>query len=147
LVPTGLIIDDENTDREDAAMANVERKHNADIGREARDGSLADLRWLFEASPDLIFITDRRGTLTHVSPSSEAILGYRPDEMIGRSAADFIYPGDLNPTRDELRLARRGRNRRNFEARYVHKDGRVVVLTWSGAWSEREQQHFSSVAK
>ena len=64
-----------------------------------------------------------------------------PDEMIGHSGADFIYPEDLDPTRDEMRLARRGRRSRNFEARYVHKDGRVVTLTWSGAWSEDGQQH------
>ena len=61
--------------------------------------------------------------------------------MIGRSGADFIYPEDLDPTRDEMRLARRGRHTRNFEARYVHKKGRVVTLTWSGAWSEGGQQH------
>ena len=102
---------------------------------------IEDLRWLFETSPDLIFTTDRRGTFTHISPSSEAILGYRPDEMIGRSGADFIYPEDLEPTRDEMRLARRGRHTRNFEARYLHKEGRVVALTWSGAWSEGGQQH------
>jgi PAS domain S-box-containing protein len=122
-------------------MAIVKCEHDAGVGREARVGSLADLRWLFETSPDLIFITDRRGTFTHISPSSEAILGYRPDEMIGRSGADFIYPEDLDPTRDEMRLARGGRHTRNFEARYVHKKGRVVTLTWSGAWSEDGQQH------
>src|SRR5438132_9431157 len=41
-----------------------------------------------------------------------------------------------------MRAARRGRDMRHFECRYVHKDGRVVTLTWTGVWSEREQQHF-----
>jgi PAS domain S-box-containing protein len=41
-----------------------------------------------------------------------------------------------------MRLARRGRVTRNFECRYVHKDGRVVTLNWTGVWSEPEQQHF-----
>ena len=35
-----------------------------------------------------------------------AILGYAPGEMIGRSAAGFIYPGDVEMTRGEMRLAR-----------------------------------------
>jgi hypothetical protein len=40
-----------------------------------------------------------------------------------------------------MRLARRCRHTRNFEARYVQKVGRVVILSWSGAWSEGGQQH------
>ena len=51
------------------------------------------------------------------------ILGYRPDEMIGHSATEFICPDDLESTRNEMRLARRGRITRNFETRYLHKDG------------------------
>jgi PAS domain S-box-containing protein len=41
-----------------------------------------------------------------------------------------------------MRLARRGRDIRNFETRYLHKDGRSVTLTWTGVWSELEQRHF-----
>ncbi len=77
-----------------------------------------------------------------VSPSSAAILGIRPEDMIGRSAADFIVAGDLESTREEMRLARRGRRIRNFDCRYRHKDGREVPLAWMGVWSEAEEQHF-----
>jgi diguanylate cyclase (GGDEF)-like protein len=62
--------------------------------------------------------------------------------MMGRSGTAFIYPEDLEPTRKEMRLARLGQKMRNFESRYVHKDGRVVTLAWSGVWSEAEQKHF-----
>ncbi|MGH6666097.1 MAG: diguanylate cyclase domain-containing protein, partial [Pseudolabrys sp.] len=62
--------------------------------------------------------------------------------MIGHNAIDFIHPDDLESTRHEMRLARKGRNLRNFETRYVHKDGRPITLTWSGVWSEPEQRHF-----
>jgi signal transduction histidine kinase/CheY-like chemotaxis protein len=31
---------------------------------------------------------------------------------------------------------------RNFEARYRHKDGRVVMLNWMGTWSEPVRRHF-----
>lgn len=99
-------------------------------------------RRLFETSLDLIFITDRRGTFIRVSPSSAAVLGYSPDEMIGRSAQEFIYLDDLESTRSEMRLARAGQETRNFETRYIHKSGRVVTLAWSGVWSEPEQKHF-----
>ncbi len=97
---------------------------------------------IFETSLDLILVVDRRGNLIRVSPSSTAILGYDPAEMTGRSAADFLHADDLESTRNEMRLARRGRLTRNFECRYLHKDGRVVPMMWTGVWSEPEQQHF-----
>jgi signal transduction histidine kinase/CheY-like chemotaxis protein len=31
---------------------------------------------------------------------------------------------------------------RNFETRYVHKDGKAVQLTWMGTWSEPVRRHF-----
>ncbi len=62
--------------------------------------------------------------------------------MVGHSARLFLYPPDLDNTRNEMRLARRGKVTRNFECRYVHKNGRVVPLSWMGVWSEAEQQHF-----
>jgi len=50
--------------------------------------------------------------------------------MIGHSAIDFIHPDDLESTRSEMRAARRGLQKRNFETRYVHKDGQAVTLNW-----------------
>jgi PAS domain S-box-containing protein len=97
---------------------------------------------IFETSLDLILVVDRKGTLLRVSPSCVAILGYEPGDMAGRSAAEFLYPDDLENTRNEMRLARRGQVMRNFECRYVHRDGHVVPLTWTGLWSEPDQQHF-----
>jgi PAS domain S-box-containing protein len=43
-----------------------------------------------------------------------------------------------------MRMARDGRAMRNFECRYLHKDSRVVMLNWSGIWSEPVQKHFFS---
>ncbi len=97
---------------------------------------------IFETSQDLILVTDPRGNFVQVSPSSTAIVGYRPEEMIGHSAVKFIHPADLESTRNEMRSARRGRVMRNFVTRYVHKDGRVVSLAWMGTWSEPVKRHF-----
>lgn len=97
---------------------------------------------LFETSLDLIFVTDRRGTFLRVSPSSYATIGYMPEQMVGRSGKDFIFSEDLDSTRHEMKLARSGHSIQNFEARYVHKNGSLVPLAWSGVWSEPEQKHF-----
>ena len=119
---------------------------NADDDMRQTSGALKqeseERRRLFETSLDLIFITDRQGNFIRVSPSSMATLGYAPEEMIGRNGGAFIYPGDLESTRGEMRMARAGQDTRNFETRYFHKNGRVVTLAWSGVWSEPEQKHF-----
>ena len=97
---------------------------------------------LFELTLDLIVVVDRWGNIIRVSPSAQPILGYDPGELVGQSAIKLLYPDDLENTRNEMRLARRRGIMRNFDCRYVHKDGRVVTLAWIGVWSEAEQQHF-----
>jgi PAS domain S-box-containing protein len=103
---------------------------------------IEERRRIFESSQDLILVTDAKGNLVQVSPSAAAILGYSPDEMVGHSAIDFILGDDLDNTRAEMRAARRGQHTRNFDSRYVHKDGRIVTLSWMGTWSEPVRRHF-----
>ena len=87
-------------------------------------------------------MTDTSGNFIQVSPSVTAILGYQPSDMIGHSAVEFIHPDDLEHTRREMRAARHGQNKRNFETRYVHKEGKAVALNWTGTWSEPVRRHF-----
>jgi PAS domain S-box-containing protein len=103
---------------------------------------IEERRRIFETSQDLILVTDTKGSFVQVSPSSMTILGYEPAEMIGHSAVEFIHPDDLDSTRAEMRAARRGRQMRNFETRYLHRDRRTVALTWMGTWSEPVRRHF-----
>jgi PAS domain S-box-containing protein len=103
---------------------------------------IEERRRVFETSQDLILVTDTKGSFVQVSPSSMTILGYEPAEMIGHSAVEFIHPDDLDSTRAEMRAARRGQQMRNFETRYVHRDGRAVTLSWMGTWSEPVRRHF-----
>ena len=96
---------------------------------------------LFETSLDLILVTDSKGNVSQVSPSSETILGYQPEEMVGHSAIEFVYPDDLEPTRIEMRLGRRGRHLRSTiratSIGWAHRDAGV-----DGRVVEAEQQHF-----
>ncbi len=123
------------TQERDAHRALIEREREFDVAHVINQR-------IFETSLDLILVVGRHGDFIRVSPSSAAILGYQPEEMIGHNGIEFIHPGDLESTRNEMRLARRGRVMRNFDSRYLHKLGRVVPLAWTGVWSEPEQQHF-----
>jgi PAS domain S-box-containing protein len=97
---------------------------------------------IFENSQDLILVSDTAGVLLQVSPSVATILGYRPDEMIGRNAVEFIYPQDLELARKGMRAARSGRQIHSFETRYQHKSGRPVTLNWLGTWSEAARRYY-----
>jgi len=108
----------------------------------ALTGEIEERQRIFETSHDLILVTDTAGNFIQVSPSATTILGYDPAEMIGHSAVEFIHPDDLENTRSEMRAARRGLSKRNFETRYVGKDGKAVALNWSGTWSEPVRRHF-----
>jgi PAS domain S-box-containing protein len=110
--------------------------------RRMAEQARSSMERIFETSQDLILVVDRKGTFMQVSPSSEEILGYRPEELVGHNAIEFLYPDDLESTRDHMRQAQRGGLKSHFETRYVHKGGRIVTLTWTGAWSEPEQRHF-----
>jgi PAS domain S-box-containing protein len=97
---------------------------------------------IFETSQDLILVLNSRGYLVQISPSCETILGYRPDEMIGHSGVEFIHPDDLEVSRSEMRALRRGERGKMSETRVLHKDGREVVLSWLGTWSEPVRRYF-----
>jgi PAS domain S-box-containing protein len=101
-----------------------------------------ELRRIFETSQDLIMVMDSRGYLVQISPSCETILGYRPEEMIGRSGVDFIHSDHLENSREEMRAARRGQRPKIADTRCFHKDGREVWLSWLGTWSEPVKRFF-----
>jgi len=130
---TGEIVGASMTARDIGESKRTQKALNQEIEERQR---------IFETSQDLILVTDSAGNFVQVSPSSMIILGYTPAEMIGHSAIEFIHPDDLETTRDEMRSARRGQQTRNFETRYVHKNGQAVMLTWMGAWSEPVRRHF-----
>ncbi len=103
--------------------------------QQALSQEIEERRRIFETTQDLILVSDPKGVLVQVSPSCQTILGYLPEEMIGHSAIEFIHGDDLDSTRGEMRAARRGQHMRNF-------DGRIVTLSWMGAWSEPVRRHF-----
>ncbi|HSP02670.1 MAG TPA: PAS domain S-box protein [Acidimicrobiales bacterium] len=56
---------------------------------------LAALRMLIENSTDMLSRHTPTGTYRYVSPASRELLGYEPEELLGRSAYDLFHPDDL----------------------------------------------------
>ena len=136
-VPTGSTGEIGVLARAFARMAAEVQEKTAALERE-----IGERRQLFATSLDIILIIGRQGEVVDVSPSVEAILGYRPDEVIGRSGTAFLHPEDLGTTRDEMRAARQGHDMRLFDNRNLHKDGHAVPMMWNGVWSEPAQRYF-----
>lgn len=91
------------------------------------------LRALVETTSDWIWEIDAKGTYTYVSPKVEELLGYRADEVLGKT------PYDLMPAREADRIARvvkplfeKAQPISNLENINVHRDGHLVVLESSG---------------
>jgi PAS domain S-box-containing protein len=103
---------------------------------------LEERRRIFETSQDLILVMSSRGVLVQISPSCETILGYKPEEMIGHSGAEFIHPDHLETSRSEMRATRGGQHPRISDTRCIHKDGHEVWLSWLGTWSEPVKRYF-----
>jgi PAS domain S-box-containing protein len=90
-------------------------------------------RSLIEDTNDLIVVLDLEHRYQFVSASAERILGYRVEELVGRSTLDFCHPEEREAvTQDLRRIAEQGAEERMLRARLRHKDGSWRVVEWSG---------------
>jgi diguanylate cyclase (GGDEF)-like protein/PAS domain S-box-containing protein len=82
-------------------------------------------RRLAQNASDLVTVLDLDGSVRYQSSSATRILGYRPDEMVGRRLIAFVHGDDLERIR--LLLARGGdapeEFHGRFECRLRHRDG------------------------
>lgn len=51
-------------------------------------------RELIEHSSDIIVVADLTGTITYINPAIEKVMGYKPEERIGRKGFELIHPDD-----------------------------------------------------
>jgi PAS domain S-box-containing protein len=81
-------------------------------------------RALIQNSHDVVQLLSAEGVILYESPSVARVLGYAPEEMIGRRAADFVHPEDVGPRLEGFRQAvGSGGAASTAEIRIRHKDG------------------------
>lgn len=81
-------------------------------------------RLLLEHPLVAVALVDARGVIRYISEASLTVLGYRPDDVVGKSGLSFIHPEDLAEARRALGKSLRHPNlpvRVEFRAR--HRDG------------------------
>ena len=61
---------------------------------EALRASEEKYRDLVESISDVIFEVDDRGAVVYISPAIQKVLGYQPEDILGRPFAQFVHPED-----------------------------------------------------
>ena len=88
-------------------------------------------RRLVEDMKEVVYAVDGEGYTTYVSPSIEALLGYKPAELIGRRYANFAHPDEQLRIREGVGNVLLGLGQTN-EYRVLTKSGDIRwVLTSS----------------
>lgn len=108
----------------DQFYANLERLYEE--ARQTRDF----LHSILEHSPDSVIMTDTAGQITYVSPRGQEAFGYRPEDLLGTSAASYYRFGLEEAQTIMQRLRAEGRIR-NYETALRAQDGRWVEVNVS----------------
>ncbi|MCK9591029.1 MAG: PAS domain S-box protein [Methanoregula sp.] len=96
---------------------------------EAQRQSEEKFRSIVETSLDMIWEIDPRGNFRYASPQTQAILGYLPEELIGKSITDLVPEEAKSFAIQELRhLFSQGRSILPLEVPARHRDGHNLVL-------------------
>ncbi|MGV3540430.1 MAG: PAS domain S-box protein, partial [Rufibacter sp.] len=98
------------------------------------EAALADVRFAINNSADLFCTFDLDGNFLDINNTCLTVLGYTPEDMIGRNYREFIHPDDILTTEDDSRLVQKELVTYNFKNRYLHKSGRVVYISWSTSY-------------
>ncbi|MDX1624524.1 MAG: PAS domain S-box protein [Gemmatimonadota bacterium] len=100
---------------------------------EALQRSEEDYRLLAERSTDAILRFSPEGEITYASPAIRRMLGYVPEDVMGRSGAEFIHPDDLPDVVEAHRELLKESATRSVMCRLRHADGEWV-------WAETASQ-------
>ncbi len=96
---------------------------------EAARASERRFRLLAEHARDLVCLHEPDGRTTYVSPSSQALIGWSPEELLGRSPFEFIDPDDHDLLDAAIRVPLRAHEFvEPVTFRVGTRDGRTVWL-------------------
>ena len=109
----------------------TESKRLEDVLRDSEQ----KLRLYFENVTDVIYSMDSEFRVTSVSPSAEKLLGYKPEELIGKPFPELnvLAPEYLEAAASDAMRVMAGERIEHSEYEFIHKDGRRKFGQVSGA--------------
>ncbi len=112
------------------------------INQMAVKAANAELDNIMANSLDMICTISENNLIKRISAASEIVLGYKPEELIGKNMFDFIYHEDAATTLKTVEEVMAGKKNANFYNRYVRKDGSLVYLEWTSRWNEQANMRY-----
>ncbi|NJK27388.1 MAG: PAS domain S-box protein, partial [Coleofasciculaceae cyanobacterium SM2_3_26] len=103
-----------------AMLAALERSHRERTTSEER------YRLMAENSTDLIARQTTEGIFLYASPAAHTLLGYQPEELVGRSIYEFVHPQDLDGIHQSYATVLDGLVTATIGYRIRHKQGNYV---------------------
>jgi PAS domain S-box-containing protein len=87
-------------------------------------------RLLANNTVDLVCLHDLETLFEYVSPSVKKLVGYKPEELIGKSPRDFVHPEDLERFEQSIRNTDFWQSKisKNDNYRFQHADGSYIWL-------------------
>ena len=142
-------------DQAASAISNAQLYERETAARARAEGSEAALREseerfrsVVENASDLITVMTPEGVIEYESPSLERLLGWRPEELIGKSIMDYLHPDDGARLTDAIakRLAEPATVNPPVEFRVRARDGSWRVLAATSRVSRSETGAVTLVA-
>jgi two-component system, cell cycle sensor histidine kinase and response regulator CckA len=109
-----------------AVLLDVTDRNHAEHELRASEARFRDVAAL---AGEYVFEMDARGVVTYISEAAETVLGWRPEEVVGRSSFDFMDPEEV--PRSGAFLAERVARKEPFmrlSQVALHRSGRRVYL-------------------
>jgi PAS domain S-box-containing protein len=107
-----------------ACSASRRRKHRGVRMAATLDG----FRTLIENSSDAIFLVNAKTEIMYANASTAKVLGYQPEELLGRNGLELVHPQDREDSGRVLKeVLAKPESPQQMHARVRRKNGEVVL--------------------
>lgn len=115
-------LDDGRIEEVSAIAHDITEKKHSEI---ALSDSETKFRSIFESFQDIYYHADLDGTVQLISPSVQEILGYLPEEILGKKISQFVF-GRQNTLEEFMEMLKEQERIKNYEVALRSKNGSTL---------------------
>lgn len=112
----------------DLKRAQITLKRNKEVISKRKE----QLDFITSNMLDIISESDANGVLKYVSPSTQQLLGYHPQELVGHSLYELIHPDDQEKVRQTIKKSINATEGLRVESRLKTAEGKYIWIETTG---------------